>query len=148
MANKQNQELAHLWYEVMWSKPDLAVADQIVAPHYAPEWISIPKIGPEQVKHEIRYFRSVFPDLTYKIVELAAEKDKVWLRYQGQGTQQGAAWGFPASNKPASFEGATIFYIKNNQIVDRWGAFSFYDILHDLGHVPALWSLHDQLTAR
>ena len=120
----------------MWSKPDPNIADQVVASHYAPEWISLPKTGPEQVKHEIRHFRSVFPDLTYKIIELTAEVDKVWLRYRGQGTQEGTAWRFPASNKEVAFKGATTFYIEGNQIVNRWGAFSFYDILHDLGHVP------------
>ena len=141
----QNQELARLWYEVMWSEPDLSVADQIVSPGYAPSWISIPKQGPEQVKHEIRYFRSVFPDLRYRIVEVLAERDKVWIRYEGSGTQSGAAWGFPASNKTVTFEGATILYIKNAQIIDRWGAFSFYDILQELGLVPSLWSLQEQL---
>lgn len=148
MSREQNETLARLWYEVMWSQPDLAIADQIVAPHYAPEWISIPKQGPEQIKHEIRYFRSIFPDLQYKIVELVAEPDKVWMRYKGQGTQQGAAWGFPATHKSVTFAGATILYIENGQIVNRWGAFSFYDILHDLGLVPALWELQQQLSGR
>ena len=32
----------------------------------------IPKKGPEQVKHEVRYFRSIFPDLQYTIVDCAA----------------------------------------------------------------------------
>lgn len=145
MSREYNQELARLWYEVMWSKPDLTVADQIIAPHYDPEWISIPKKGPEQVKHEIRYFRSIFPDLQYRLVDLTAESDKVWMRYRATGTQRGAAWGFPATNKTVDFEGATILYVENGLIVNRWGAFSFFDILHNLGLVPSLWELHTQL---
>jgi hypothetical protein len=30
-------------------------------------------------------------------------------------------------------------------IVDRWGAFCFYDILHELGLVPPLWELSGRL---
>ena len=65
-----NLELAKRWFEELWSKPDLDVADEIVDPDYAPDWIRMGAKGPEQVKHEIRYFRSIFPDLKYEIVDL------------------------------------------------------------------------------
>lgn len=41
--SEENEKIAHLWYEVMWSEPNPDVADQIVAPDYAPEWIHIDK---------------------------------------------------------------------------------------------------------
>ena len=69
------------------------VADEIVAKDYDPEWIHIDAVGPAQVKHEIRYFRSVFPDLKYDIVEINGEEDRVWIRYKARGTQKGTAWG-------------------------------------------------------
>src|SRR5687767_563877 len=108
MSQKNNEHIAHLWYEVMWSKPDPTIADEIVDPDYAPEWIHIDKKGPEQIKHEIKYFRSVFPDLKYEIIETAALADRVWIRYKAQGTQQGSAWGFPPTGKAVEFSGATI----------------------------------------
>jgi len=43
MAEEDNKRIAHLWYEVMWSKPDPDIADEIVDPNYAPEWIHIDK---------------------------------------------------------------------------------------------------------
>ena len=57
MAEKDKKRIAHLWYEAMCSKPVLDIADEIVDPNYAPEWIHIDKNGPEQIKHEIKYFR-------------------------------------------------------------------------------------------
>ena len=141
MSQKNNEHIAHLWYEVMWSKPDPTIADEIVDPDYAPEWIHIDKKGPEQIKHEIKYFRSVFPDLKYEIIETAALADRVWIRYKAQGTQQGSAWGFPPTGKAVEFSGATILYIQDGKVIDRWGAFSFYDILADLELVPPLWEL-------
>ncbi len=145
MAEQDHEQIARLWYEMMWSKPDPDVADEIVDPDYAPERVHIDKQGPEQIKHEIKYFRSVFPDLKYKVVETAALPDRVWIRYRARGTQLGSAWGFPPTGKAVEFEGATILYIRDGKVIDRWGAFSFYDILADLGLVPPLWDLSQAL---
>ena len=145
MSQENNKHIAHLWYEVMWSKPDPNIADEIVDLNYAPEWIHIDKKGPEQIKHEIKYCRSVFPDLKYEIVETAAFSDRVWIRYKARGTQQGSAWGFPPTGKTVEFSGATILYVKDGKVIDRWGAFSFYDILADLELVPPLWELKDHI---
>ena len=141
-----NTEVARRWFEEMWSKPDLDLADEIVDLAYNPDWIHIPAKGPEQVKHEIRYFRSIFPDLAYEIVEMVAHEASVWVRYRATGTQKGSAWGFPPTGKEVSFEGATIFsFDSRGLIIDRWGAFSFYDILVDLDLVPPLWELNSHL---
>jgi len=145
MASRNNERIAHLWYEVMWSKPDPDIADEIVDPDYAPAWVHIDKKGPAQIQHEIKYFRSVFPDLKYEILETASLPDRVWIRYKAKGTQLGAAWGFPSTGKAVEFDGATILYIRDGKVVDRWSAFSFYDILTDLGLVPPLWELKDRL---
>ena len=145
MTSQNNEHIAYLWYEAMWSKPDPDVADEIVDPDYAPAWVHIDKKGPAQIKHEIKYFRSVFPDLKYEIVETASLPDRVRIRYKAKGTQLGSAWGFPPTGKPVEFDGATILYVRDGKVIDRWSAFSFYDILTDLGLVPPLWELKDQL---
>jgi predicted ester cyclase len=142
MSNQRNEAIGRRWYEEMWSKPDLDVADEIVDKNYDPDWVHIDAVGPTQIKHEIKYFRSVFPDLKYEIVEIKGEKDKVWIRYKGKGTQKGSAWGFEPSGKEVEFEGATILYINSDgKVIDRWGAFCFYDILTELNLVPPLGEL-------
>ena len=145
MTPQDNERIAHLWYEVMWSKPDPDIADEIVDPDYAPAWVHIDKKGPAQIQHEIKYFRSVFPDLKYEILETASLPDRVWIRYKAKGSQLGFAWGFPPTGKAVEFDGATILYIRDGKVIDRWSAFSFYDILTDLGLVPPLWELKDRL---
>ncbi len=80
MSLENNERLAKRWFLEMWSKPDPAVADQIISADYAPEWVQIEAKGPEQVKHEIRYFRSVFPDLRYEIKDLSVLVDRVWVQ--------------------------------------------------------------------
>jgi predicted ester cyclase len=146
MSKQRNEAIGRRWYEEMWSKPDLDIADEIVDKEYDPDWVHIDAVGPAQIKHEIRYFRSVFPDLKYDIIEISGEEDKVWIRYKAKGTQKGNAWGFEASGKEVEFEGATILYINSQgKVIDRWGAFCFYDILTELGLVPSLWELSKHL---
>lgn len=146
MSLEKNQAIAKRWFEEMWSQPNLDTADEIIHPDYAPEWVPIDAKGPVQIKHEIEYFRSAFPDLKYEIIDMAVLEDRVWVRYKGTATQDGTAWGFPPTGKQVTFEGATILYINpDGQITDRWGAFCFYDILTDLGLVPPFWALKDKL---
>jgi len=147
MSKQRNESIGRRWYEEMWSKPDFDIADEIVDKDYDPEWVHIDAVGPAQIKHEIKYFRSVFPDLNYEIIEIDGEEDRVWIRYKASGTQKGNAWGFKATGKKVEFEGATILYINSEgKIVDRWGAFCFYDLLTDLGLVPPLWELSEKLS--
>ncbi|HEC37481.1 MAG TPA: hypothetical protein ENI29_04540 [bacterium] len=106
----------------------------------------IDKTGPDQVKHEINYFRTLFPDLKYKIIEMISDEKKVWIRYKACGTHLGKGWGFEASNKFVEFEGATILYISSEgKVKDQWGAFCFYDIFADLGAVPSFGELNKYL---
>ncbi|UCE11509.1 MAG: ester cyclase [Candidatus Thorarchaeota archaeon] len=142
MSKQRSESIGRRWFEEMWSKPDLNVADELIHPDYDPDWVSIDAKGPDQVKHEIRYFRSVFPDLEYEVVESIGEEDKVWIRYIARGTQKGNAWGFEPTNKIVEFEGATILYIDaEGKVVNRWGAFCFYDILVGLELAPPIWEL-------
>ncbi|NVM37405.1 MAG: ester cyclase [Candidatus Lokiarchaeota archaeon] len=143
MKIEETEKIGRLYFEEMWSKPDFIIADEIIDPKYNPSWIHIDKVGPAQIKHEITYFRTIFPDLVYEVVEIRGEEDKVWIRYRGHGTHLGKGWGFDPTEKKVSFEGATILYFNpESKIIDRWGAFCFYDILYDLGVVPSLWELH------
>jgi hypothetical protein len=126
LSLENNERLAKRWFLEMWSKPDPAVADQIISADYAPEWVQIEAKGPEQVKHEIRYFRSVFPDLRYEIKDLSVLVDRVWVRYFARGTQLGKAWGFGATNRSVDYEGVMILYINSDGFVhDRWSSFCF-----------------------
>ncbi len=146
MKTEETERIGKIWFEDMWSTPNLNAADEIIDVDYDPSWIHIDKKGAAQVKHEITYFRSVFPDLTYNIVEIKGEEDKVWIRYKARATHKGESWGFKPTNKRVEFEGATILYFNSKgKVIDRWGSFCFYDILEELGLVPPFWELHSHL---
>ena len=146
MLENSKLRVATRWFEKLWSIPDYDVADEIISPDYDPDWVQIDKKGPDQVKHEIQYFRSIFPDLRYEIVDTATMEDRIWVRYKASGTQEGNAWGFESTSKKVEFEGVTILFVDNaGMIIDRWGAFCFYDILVDLDLAPPVWELSSVL---
>jgi hypothetical protein len=143
MKIEENEKIGKLWFEDMWSTPDFEIAERIIAPDYKPDWIHINAVGPELVKREIEHFRSIFPDLSQKIIEIKGEERKVWVRYKAHATHKGDAWGFNPSNKETVFEAAAILYInKEGKVYDMWESYCFYDILTDLGLVPPFWDLH------
>jgi predicted ester cyclase len=141
-AEERKISIAKRWFGELWSDGNLDIADEIVDPHYAPKWIQIDAKGPAQVRHEVWYFRSIFPDLKYEMIDMVPSEDRIWVRYKGTGTQVGPAWGFNPSGKQVEFEGVTVLYVSpEGMIIDRWGAFCLYDILADLGLVPPIWEL-------
>ena len=118
MKEKETEQIAKLWFEDMWSKPDLSVADKIVDPAYNPSWIQIEKIGPAQIKHEIKHFRMIFPDLNYEILEMKGEEDKVWVRVKVAGTNTGEFRGEAPTGKKFKYTDVHNFRIVNNKIIE------------------------------
>jgi predicted ester cyclase len=140
--NNKNKEIGRRWFEDMWNKADNNVVEELVDKNYNPEWVQMDMTGPNLIKHEIKYFRSIFPDLKYQIIELVSQQRKVWIRYKAIGTHLGIAWGFKPTKKEIEFEGISILHInQEGKIVDQWGMFCFYDIFEKLGLVPPYWDL-------
>ncbi len=143
MRTEDNKQIGVLYFNEMWNKSNFTLAEEIIDPLFNPEWMNIDAIGPSKVIHEIKYFRSIFPDLKYEIIEIVGEEDKVWVRYKGYGTHKGKAFGFEPTDKKVEFEGASIIYINSNRrVIDLWDAFSFYDLFVDLGIIPPFWEIH------
>ncbi|OLS27064.1 MAG: hypothetical protein HeimC3_05310 [Candidatus Heimdallarchaeota archaeon LC_3] len=143
---KNIEEVTNHWFSELWSKGNLDIAHTFIDPSYKPEWVQIDKSGPEQIIHEVKFFRSIFPYLNYKIMDLTIDGNKSWIKYEASGTQKGNAWGFEPSNKIIKFDGATILTFNDDgKIIDRWGAFCLYDILTELDLVPPFWEIHKMI---
>ncbi|MFW9950726.1 MAG: ester cyclase [Candidatus Thorarchaeota archaeon] len=143
MEDAELVRIGKFWFEDMWNIPDFELAEQIVAPNYKPEWIHINAIGPELIKREIKHFRSIFPDLNQKVIDINPLDNKIWVRYKAKATHLGNAWGFKPTNKNIEFEAAAILYVNNEgKVYDLWEAYCFYDMLEQLGVVPSFYELY------
>src|SRR4249920_2345139 len=74
----------------LWSKGDLAVADQLYSTDFVchfvlgPEWKGVPGI-----KNAVSSHRTSFPDWKEKVEDIIAEGDRVAIRISSSGTQRG-----------------------------------------------------------
>jgi steroid delta-isomerase-like uncharacterized protein len=146
MSIAENEKIARLWFEILWSRPDPgSVVEEIVHPDYQPDKSLFAKGGPRQVREEIKQGLRSFPDSTSEIIDMCATEDRVWVRYKFRGTHKGEFLGFPATGKTVEIEGVTILYIKDHKVIDTWTSLPLFDMLTILGLAPPVFALKDFL---
>ena len=80
--------MARRWSEELWSRGNLAVADEIIAPDYVRHdpGDPFPAKGPADVKRIVSMLRSMLPDFQIKVEAIIAEGDFVVSRYTATAT--------------------------------------------------------------
>jgi steroid delta-isomerase-like uncharacterized protein len=133
-----NKALARRWSEELWSKGNLAVADEIVAPDYVRHDAGAPMAGrgPEEVKLRVSALRRMLPDLTIEIKDVVAEGDRVVLRYTGVATDRGGYMGHAPTGNVTRTPGMQIFRIADGRIAESWALRDDLGTLRQLGHLP------------
>jgi len=114
MVKRQNDEL--------WSKGNLAVADEIYRSDSVWHHMGAPdRVGPEAIKQWVTECHTAFPDINFTQVDRIAEGDKVAVRYIVTGTHQGTAWGIPPTGNKIKSTGMLFQRIVGGKIVESWG---------------------------
>lgn len=68
-----------------------------------------------------RISRASFPDQQFHVREMVADEDRVAVTWLWTGTHTGDYPGFPATGKPITMSGATIYYFdSDNRITGHW----------------------------
>ena len=138
--SEANKAISRRFIEEAFTKGNLAVLDEIVAPGHTNSGPgSIPGLppGPEGSKQIVSVYRNAFPDLKLTVNDVIAEGDKVVTRWTGTGTHKGELpGGIPATGKTSTVTGMGIDRIVNGKIVESWGIFDQLGMLTQLGLVP------------
>jgi predicted ester cyclase len=106
----------------LWSKGDLAVADQLYSTDFVchfvlgPEWKGLPGI-----KNAVSSHRTSFPDWKEKVEDIIAEGDRVAIRISSSGTQLGEFAGIAPTGRKVTIEEFHIYRIAGGKIVEQWG---------------------------
>jgi Predicted ester cyclase len=126
----------------MWGEGRLELADELYAPGYVdhasrgPEESTV--VGPEEIKGAVRMFRAAFPDLTYVVEEVMAERDLVMARFSARGTHRGRFLGVAPTGKEITYTGTDINRIVDGRIVESWVHYDALGLLEQLGLVPPI----------
>ena len=90
------------------------------------------RIGPSVVP-----FLTAFPDWHGTVDDIIAEGDTVVNRWTGHGTHLVELMGIPATGKPVTLTGITIFRVAGNKIVEEWTEMNQMSLMQQLGVIPS-----------
>lgn len=113
--------------------------DPILAENYVHHDANLPDEGqasPAAHKEAIQGFITAFPDLTIQIQDMAAEGDKVAVRWSFNGINGWDFMGMPATGKSVTVDCSSFHRIAGGKIAEAWVNFNAMGMMHQLGAIP------------
>ena len=136
MSSEENVEIVRRLFDGAFSKGDLSVINELVAPDFIEHQNGSQDSGPEALRRIVAGLRRSFPDLTLRIDDLAAVGDQVWVRATGKGTDTGGVAGRPASGSSVKVDVMDLVRIPGGKIVEHWGVADRLGMLQQVGVLP------------
>jgi len=140
MSAEQNKALILRLYAEVFSRWNLGVVDEIIAPEFVGHemLLVLPGTppGPVGFKQFYGWLRSAFPDLRYVVDDVIAEGDRVVVRWTWRCTHKGEFMGVAPTGKQATVTGMAIYRVAGGKCVERWVELSLVGLLQQLGAVP------------
>ena len=145
----ENKTLVRRWFKDIWSKGNLAVADQIVATNYANHdpAAPMPESGLEGLKKHVTTYRTAFPDLTLTIDDILAEGNKVTVRWTARGTHKGALMGIAPTGKQVTLTGISVIRTTGGKVAEQWVTWDTLGMMQQLGAVPPVGQATEQIAS-
>ncbi len=109
----------------VWTEGNLDAADKYIAPRYTirhdpgDPWEK-KELDLAGFKERVRLSRAPFPDQCFEIQGLFADGDAVVVTWLWTGTHLGDIPGFPATGKPISMSGASVYYFDGDLLTGHW----------------------------
>jgi steroid delta-isomerase-like uncharacterized protein len=119
MSLEENKFLVRRYYEEMWNRWDLSLADELIGEGLSFRGsLGVAVQGREGFKDYMGAVRRAFPDFQNRIEELVAEGDKVVARLTYTGTHHGALFGIGPTGKRVTYAGVAVFRIEAGRITE------------------------------
>ena len=117
------------------SNRNAAVFNELYAPDYKYYFPSVTQtpFSREEEAAQVKAFFSAFPDLTNKIVDIFAVKDRVIVRVIVSGTHQAEFDGIPATGKKSELSAIVIFRLRDGKVVEAFEEGDFLGLYQKLG---------------
>jgi steroid delta-isomerase-like uncharacterized protein len=135
MSAEANKALIRRFYEEVWNRGNLDVADEVFAAGYVRHDFRAtePEPGPAGQKQIAADFRAAFPDLSFEIDFLLAEGELVAGRWTATGTHLGSWAGFAATGRPMRFSAINVFRFDGGKVVEIWNHRDDLGLMEQLG---------------
>jgi steroid delta-isomerase-like uncharacterized protein len=130
-----NKTLVRSFIEEVVNKRQPAAVDRFLAADFIEHNPNLPK-GRDGRKEFAAALQAGFSDYRGEIVEIVAEGDKVVVRTQWSGTQDGPFLGLPPSGNKVRFATADFFRIEGGKLAEHWDVVDSLPRAIALGLVP------------
>lgn len=134
------QTLITRWFEDLFSRGDLDVADEILTEtvrYHGPTSLSPQDVhGPADVKEYVETYQNAFPDLQYSVEEIYDAGAALAVRWSVYGTQESDFLGTEGSGETFSEDGLTIFVMDGDRIAEVWSEWDTLKMGRELEMVP------------
>lgn len=135
---ERNKEVARRWLLEFWHG-DYSLAHELHTPNYTRHADSpFPVNNPDAYVQYIKNTRKSFPDLTFKIEDMVAERDKVVIRWTATMTHRGELMGIPPSGKKISGRGMDMLRFENGKIAETWNFPDEMGMCSQIGRFPEI----------
>ena len=115
------RDVIRRFYDEIWNRGDLAVADEIVAEdvvdHNPPPGLPSGRVG---AKLLFAAFHAGFPDLHVTVGDVFGDGDRVAARGMLAGTHRGAFMGMPATDRSVDIAWIDLFRVHDGRIAEVW----------------------------
>ena len=139
MSADDNKALVRRYIEVGWSRGDLGVVRESVAPDYRRHQPGMPfpvETG-AALEELVGMYRRGLPDLEVVIDHIVAEGDFVATRVSARGIHNGDLAGIAPTGKQVEFTASDMFKLSDGRIVESWHNVDDFGLLQQLGVIPA-----------
>ena len=117
----------------LWSKGNLAVADQLYGPDFVCHFVAgMEWKGLQDLKHQVAATRIAFPDWNERVDDILVAGDRVAIRFTSTGTQRGEFEGMAPTGRKVSIREAAFFRVVDGKIVEQWGFADSQDLMQQL----------------
>lgn len=122
VAAEDNKRVVLRFYEEVWDRGNLEVADDVFALDYVRHDLRPTEAGPgpEGQKQIAGSFRAAFPDLRFEVELVIAEGDYVAARWTASGTHAGPWGDVEPTGRSVAFSGVNIFRFEGGRVAEIW----------------------------
>jgi steroid delta-isomerase-like uncharacterized protein len=134
-------DLVRRFYEELWNRWDLAVADEILAPDLRFRGtLGASLVGVEAFRAYVEQVRAAFPDWHNHLEELIDAGETIVARLTFSGTHRGELLGVAATGALVEYAGIAIFRLRAGRIAEAWVVGDTQELWRALGATPPVRS--------
>jgi steroid delta-isomerase-like uncharacterized protein len=135
MTIEANRALILRFYEEVWNRGNVDVAQEVFAADYARHDLrpSVALPGPEGQAKIAADFRLAFPDLRMTVDLVVSEDDLVAARWTTTGTHTGPWAQVAPTGMHVTFSGMNVFRVRDGKIVELWNHRDDLGLMQQLG---------------